>query len=85
MKTIYNFINKLKNPDLFYKESKTNFLNEIYNGKETKRVTPEYLNQFSKHRLASDRSQRHTDTFLTLVTLAFLTIIALLILLAIKH
>jgi hypothetical protein len=78
-------LKKLINPSLFYKPDTTNFLSEIYNGKETKQVTKSYLNQFSSERLKTERKIRNTGYFFNFLLIALPLFVLLLILLAIKH
>ncbi len=80
-----NIINKLIRPDLYFKPDKTNFLNEIYNGKETNRINKNYLSALSDERLKTERKIRNTGYFLNFLSIAFIVFVALLILLAIKH
>lgn len=66
-----NLINKLKQPDLFYKpEMPTNFLNEIDNGK--KQTLEEYVKSFSKRRHKEEKCLRNTDIFLNVLQALFL-------------
>lgn len=81
-----NLLQKLNNPHLFFaSDLPTNFLNEIYNGKETNRVTKSYLKSFSRERLLTEKEQRKTDIYLNIYMTVFVVIAGLLIYLALNR
>lgn len=80
-----NLILKLANPDLFYKSNPvTNFLNEIYNGREELKVTKKYLQSFSKDRLLLEKKIKNSIIFFEALTVILYIIIISLIITYIK-
>lgn len=77
-----NMLEILKNGGVDKPEMPTNFLNEIYNGKEVGRLTKEYLNSFSRERLETERQQRKTDRTLNMCMAVLIIFVSLLLMMA---